>query len=44
MSQADAAAVMGIGESAYESVLARARRRLRVILTEDNKKTEGGAS
>jgi RNA polymerase sigma-70 factor, ECF subfamily len=42
MSQAEAAAVMGIGESAYESVLARARRRLRVLLTEgDDNKNEG---
>jgi RNA polymerase sigma-70 factor (ECF subfamily) len=32
MGQAEAAAVMGIGESAYESLLARARRRLRVWL------------
>jgi RNA polymerase sigma-70 factor (ECF subfamily) len=30
LSQAEAAAVMGIGEAAYESLLARGRRRLRV--------------
>jgi RNA polymerase sigma-70 factor (ECF subfamily) len=32
LGQAEAAAVMGIGESAYESLLARARRHLRVWL------------
>jgi RNA polymerase sigma-70 factor (ECF subfamily) len=32
LGQAEAAAIMGIGESAYESLLARARRRLRVWL------------
>jgi RNA polymerase sigma-70 factor (ECF subfamily) len=35
LGQADAAAVMGIGESAYESLLARARRRLRAWLAND---------
>lgn len=33
LSQAEAAAVMGIGEAAYESLLARGRRRLRVLLS-----------
>lgn len=32
LGQAEASAVMGIGESAYESLLARARRRLRKLL------------
>lgn len=35
LSQAEAAAVMGIGEAAYESLLARGRRRLRVLLSAD---------
>jgi RNA polymerase sigma-70 factor, ECF subfamily len=41
MSQADAAAVMGVGESAFESLLARARRRLRIHLSVDDN-GEGG--
>jgi RNA polymerase sigma-70 factor (ECF subfamily) len=41
MSQADAATVMGIGESAFESLLARARRRLRLHLSADDN-GEGG--
>jgi RNA polymerase sigma-70 factor (ECF subfamily) len=41
MSQADAAAVMSIGESAFESLLARARRRLRLDLSADD--GEGGS-
>jgi RNA polymerase sigma-70 factor (ECF subfamily) len=32
LSQAEAAGVMGIGEEAYESLLARGRRRLRILL------------
>jgi RNA polymerase sigma-70 factor (ECF subfamily) len=45
MSQAEASAVMGIGESAYESLLARARRRLRVLIEDGGpEKNEGGAS
>lgn len=40
LSQAEAAAVMGIGEHAYESLLARARRRLRHLLGA-NEKGEG---
>jgi RNA polymerase sigma-70 factor (ECF subfamily) len=39
LGQAEAAAVMGIGERAYESLLARARRHLRVWLAPD--KDEG---
>jgi RNA polymerase sigma-70 factor (ECF subfamily) len=35
MSQAEAAAVMEIGEAAYESLLARGRRRLREILSSE---------
>ena len=35
LGQAEASAVMGIGESAYESLLARARRRLRKLLDPD---------
>jgi RNA polymerase sigma-70 factor (ECF subfamily) len=35
LGQAEAAAIMGIGESAYESLLARARRRLRGWLAAD---------
>ena len=35
LGQAEAAAIMGIGESAYESLLARARRRLRQLLASD---------
>jgi RNA polymerase sigma-70 factor (ECF subfamily) len=35
LSQAEAAAVMGIGEAAYESLLARGRRRLRALLSAD---------
>lgn len=35
LSQAEAAAIMGIGEEAYESLLARGRRRLRTTLTEE---------
>jgi RNA polymerase sigma-70 factor (ECF subfamily) len=42
MGQADAAAVMGIGESAFESLLARARRHLREWLSADEK-GDGGA-
>ena len=34
LSQAEAAAVMGIGEAAYESLLARGRRRLRATLVD----------
>jgi RNA polymerase sigma-70 factor (ECF subfamily) len=41
LGQAEAAAVMGIGESAYESLLARARRHLRVWLAPDG--DEGGS-
>jgi len=41
LSQAEAASVMGIGESAFESLLARARRRLRVELSTDE--NEGGS-
>jgi RNA polymerase sigma-70 factor (ECF subfamily) len=33
LGQAEAADIMGIGEHAYESLLARARRRLRLLLT-----------
>lgn len=45
MSQADASAVMGIGESAYESLLSRARRRLRALIEDaDEESNEGGAS
>ena len=36
LSQAEAAAVMEVSEAAYESLLARARRRLRVLLAEDS--------
>lgn len=36
LSQAEAAAVMEIGEAAYESLLARARRRLRARLAEES--------
>ncbi|MEO8667280.1 MAG: sigma-70 family RNA polymerase sigma factor [Bauldia sp.] len=35
LGQAEAASVMGIGESAYESLLARARRRLKAVLAVD---------
>jgi RNA polymerase sigma-70 factor (ECF subfamily) len=42
LSQAEAAAVMGIGESAFESLLARARRRLRVLLSAEEN-GDGGA-
>jgi RNA polymerase sigma-70 factor (ECF subfamily) len=35
LGQAEAAAIMGIGEEAYESLLARGRRRLRAMLTEE---------
>jgi RNA polymerase sigma-70 factor (ECF subfamily) len=35
LSQAEASAVMGIGENAYESLLARARRGLRAALADD---------
>jgi RNA polymerase sigma-70 factor (ECF subfamily) len=41
MSQAEASAVMSIGESAFESLLARARRRLRLHLSADD--GEGGS-
>jgi RNA polymerase sigma-70 factor, ECF subfamily len=41
LSQADAAATMGIGEEAYESLLARARRRLRVLLEQDGEQGGG---
>jgi len=44
MSQSDAAAVMGIGESAYESLLARARRRLRTLLLDGGGESNGGVS
>jgi RNA polymerase sigma-70 factor (ECF subfamily) len=44
MSQIDAAAVMELGESAYESLLARARRRLRILLSNANEKDKGGVS
>jgi RNA polymerase sigma-70 factor, ECF subfamily len=46
LNQADAAAVMGIGERAYESLLARARRRLRELLVENDAGSEnrGGRS
>lgn len=36
LSQAEGAAVMEIGEAAYESLLARARRRLRALLAEES--------
>ncbi len=36
LSQAEAAAVMEVGEAAYESLLARARRRLRALLAEES--------
>ncbi len=42
LSQVEAAAVMGIGESAYESLLARARRKLRAILAGDGIDRERG--
>ena len=42
LSQMDAAAIMGIGESAYESLLARARRKLRVILAGEVEDGDGG--
>lgn len=42
MSQADASAVMGIGESAYESLLARARRRLRVLIESGERNANEG--
>jgi RNA polymerase sigma-70 factor (ECF subfamily) len=42
MNQIEAAAVMGIGEHAYESLLARARRRLRVLLSDHQGGTGGG--
>jgi RNA polymerase sigma-70 factor (ECF subfamily) len=42
LSQAEAAAVMAIGESAYESLLARARRKLRAELIADGGNGEGG--
>jgi RNA polymerase sigma-70 factor (ECF subfamily) len=32
LSQSEASAIMGIGEEAYESLLARGRRRLRALL------------
>ena len=35
LSQAEAAAVMEVGEAAYKSLLARARRRLRALLAEE---------
>ena len=35
LGQAEAAAILGIGEHAYESLLARARRRLRMLLAEN---------
>jgi RNA polymerase sigma-70 factor (ECF subfamily) len=41
LGQAEASAVMGIGESAYESLLARARRRLRKLLDPDENGEEG---
>ncbi len=42
LSQAEAAAVMGIGEHAYESLLARARRKLRGMMTgEPDSRGEG---
>jgi RNA polymerase sigma-70 factor (ECF subfamily) len=47
MSQAEASAIMGVGESAYESLLARARRRQRTLIAdgeEREKNEEGGAS
>jgi RNA polymerase sigma-70 factor (ECF subfamily) len=42
LSQAEASSVMGIGESAYESLLARARRRLRVLLSDGATGEKGG--
>ena len=36
LSQAEAAAVMEVSEAAYESLLARARRRLRALLAEES--------
>ncbi len=38
LAQAEAAAVMEISEEAYESLLARARRRLRSLLAEDDRR------
>ena len=42
LSQVEAAAVLAIGESAYESLLARARRKLRAELIADGGNGEGG--
>lgn len=39
--QSEAAAVMGIGEAAYESLLARARRRLRAELAPEQEQEDG---
>ena len=36
LSQVEAAAVMEVSEAAYESLLARARRRLRALLAEES--------
>lgn len=40
LSQAEASAVMEIGEEAYESLLARGRRRLRILLAEESERGE----
>jgi RNA polymerase sigma-70 factor (ECF subfamily) len=42
MSQAEASAIMGVGESAYESLLARARRRLRALIVDGEEREENG--
>jgi RNA polymerase sigma-70 factor (ECF subfamily) len=42
LSQAEAATIMGVGESAYESILARARRKLRVLLAADGLEPDKG--
>ena len=44
MGQGEAALVMGIGERAYESLLARARRRLKALLGDGRTTEEDGAS
>jgi RNA polymerase sigma-70 factor (ECF subfamily) len=43
MGQAEAAAVMGVGEHAYESLLARARRRMRSLLAGRDEEQGGGS-
>jgi RNA polymerase sigma-70 factor (ECF subfamily) len=44
MGQAEAAAVMGVGERAYESLLARARRRMKALLGEGASAEDRGGS